>query len=199
MSTNGTSASGNRAGTNGTTGTGGVGAAVEVHSVEVHQDVVQELTDQAVSLSRSLHGPLRRIALSRGQVTVEVDWQDVGVPTPVAAHPTGSPAGAPAADVPVAAPAGDEHLHTVRAPLVGTFYAAPSPDEAPFVSIGDTVSVGQVLGIVEAMKLLNSIVSDVTGRVVEVLVENGSPVEFDQPLVRIEPVGAEAADAPRAG
>ena len=194
MTTNGTSTTTSSNGT-GAIGAGGVGGAVEVHhdTVEVRHDVVQELTDQAVSLSRSLHGPLKRIALSRGEVTVEVDWQDAASAAPVAVHPVGAPA-APVAPAPAGAVAVEEDLHTVRSPLVGTFYAAPSPDEAPFVSPGETVTVGQTLGIVEAMKLMNSIVSDVAGTVVEVLVENGSSVEFDQPLVRIE-----AADAHQAG
>ena len=196
MTTNGTSTTTSSNGT-GAIGAGGVGGAVEVHhdTVEVHHDVVQELTDQAVSLSRSLHGPLKRIALSRGEVTVEVDWQDAGA-APAAVHPVGVPAAAHAAP-PAAAVTGpaavQEDLHTVRSPLVGTFYAAPSPDEAPYVSPGETVAVGQTLGIVEAMKLMNSIVSDVAGTVVEVLVENGSSVEFDQPLVRIEPADAHQA------
>ncbi|WP_432573704.1 acetyl-CoA carboxylase biotin carboxyl carrier protein [Kineococcus sp. SYSU DK005] len=195
MTTNGTSTTKGSNGT-GAIGAGGVGGAVEVHhdTVEVHHDVVQELTDQAVSLSRSLHGPLKRIALSRGEVTVEVDWQDAVSAAPAAVHPVGVPAAAaPAAPAAAAGAAVEEDLHTVRAPLVGTFYAAPSPDEAPYVSPGETVTVGQTLGIVEAMKLMNSIVSDVAGTVVEVLVENGSSVEFDQPLVRIEPADAHQA------
>ena len=172
--------------------------AVPVLSAVPERDVVSELTQQAVSLSRSLHGPLKRIALSRGEVTVEVDWQEAAPPAAPAVHPVGVPGVVVLPDTEAAGQAG-EALHTVRAPLVGTFYGAPSPGEAQFVSPGDTVTVGQTLGIVEAMKLMNSIVSDVAGRVVEVLAENGSSVEFDQPLVRIEPVGADLLDASRAG
>lgn len=72
--------------------------------------------------------------------------------------------------------------HVVRAPMVGTFYASPSPDARPFVEVGDHVSNEQTLCIIEAMKMLNQIESDTSGKVVATLVENGQPVEFDQPL-----------------
>ena len=75
--------------------------------------------------------------------------------------------------------------NVVKSPLVGTFYSASSPDSAPFVKVGDTVKKGQVLGIVEAMKLMNEIESECAGTVAEVLVENGEPVEYGQPIFRI--------------
>lgn len=80
------------------------------------------------------------------------------------------------------------HLLTVEAPMVGTFYRAPKPDAPPFVAEGDLVKEGQVLCIVEAMKLMNEIESRVAGRVVKVVVENGQPVEFGQPLFLMEPL-----------
>lgn len=78
--------------------------------------------------------------------------------------------------------------HVVRAPVVGTFYRAPAPNAAPFVELGATVQKGQVICIIEAMKLMNEIEADVAGRVAEILVDNEQPVEFDAPLMRIEPV-----------
>ena len=72
--------------------------------------------------------------------------------------------------------------------MVGTFYRAPAPEEPPFVEVGDKVQVGQALCILEAMKLMNEIEAEVSGEVVEVLVENGTPVEFDQPLLRLKPL-----------
>lgn len=72
--------------------------------------------------------------------------------------------------------------HVIRSPMVGTFYAAPSPDAQPFVKVGDKVQNNQTLCIIEAMKMLNQIHSDAAGEVVDILVENGQPVEFDQPL-----------------
>ena len=123
-------------------------------------------------------------------------------PAPVAAPgvPGAAPAVIPAAPVPAAAPApapavapaaaavdsadaeGTLTGNIVKSPLVGTFYAAPSEDAAPFVKVGDSVKEGQVLAIVEAMKLMNEIESDFTGTVKEILVENGEAVEFGQPL-----------------
>ena len=78
-------------------------------------------------------------------------------------------------------------LHAVRSPVVGTFYRAPAPGEDAYVEVGDTVSTGQTLCIVEAMKLMNEIVADVSGEVVEVLVENTGGVEYDQPLFYLRP------------
>ncbi|MEX2222088.1 MAG: acetyl-CoA carboxylase biotin carboxyl carrier protein [Candidatus Rokuibacteriota bacterium] len=80
------------------------------------------------------------------------------------------------------------HLLTVEAPMVGTFYRAPKPDAPPFVTEGDAVKEGQILCIVEAMKLMNEIESKVAGRIVKVVVENGQPVEFGQPLFLMEPL-----------
>lgn len=125
-----------------------------------------------------------------------VQVQAPAVPT---AAPAIAPSGMPAAPVPVAAaapvsaPAGAETPapasaesevkgNVVKSPLVGTFYAAPAEDADPFVKIGDSVKEGQVLAIVEAMKLMNEIESDFTGTVTEILVENGQAVEYGQPL-----------------
>jgi acetyl-CoA carboxylase biotin carboxyl carrier protein len=78
------------------------------------------------------------------------------------------------------------NLHEIRSPIVGTFYRAPAPDADAYVQVGSTVSAGTVLCIVEAMKLMNEIESDVGGKVVKILVENGKPVEYNQPLFLIE-------------
>jgi acetyl-CoA carboxylase biotin carboxyl carrier protein len=78
------------------------------------------------------------------------------------------------------------NLHEIRSPIVGTFYRAPAPDADSFVKMGDSVTPGKVLCIIEAMKLMNEIESDVAGKIVKVLVENGKPVEYNQPLFLIE-------------
>ncbi len=78
-------------------------------------------------------------------------------------------------------------LHAVRSPVVGTFYRAPAPGEDAYVQVGDAVSAGQTLCIVEAMKLMNEIPADISGEVVEVLAENAEGVEYDQPLFRLRP------------
>ncbi|EIT69898.1 MULTISPECIES: acetyl-CoA carboxylase biotin carboxyl carrier protein [Hydrocarboniphaga] len=108
-----------------------------------------------------------------------------------AAQPAVAPAAAPApAATPAAAPAPAEAPkpsgHVVRAPMVGTFYRSPSPNAKSFVEVGQTVKVGQTLCIIEAMKMLNQIESDRAGVVVDILVDNERPVEFDQPLFVIE-------------
>ena len=100
-------------------------------------------------------------------------------PAPEAAPAAGEASAAEAAD---ALPAGN----IVKSPLVGTFYAAPAEDAEPFVKVGDSVKEGQVLAIVEAMKLMNEIESDFTGTVAEILVENGQAVEYGQPLFVIK-------------
>src|SRR5579864_7948336 len=103
----------------------------------------------------------------------------------LAAVPVVAAAAAPAPST--APPAAEEGLHTVKSPIVGTFYEAPSPGAPPFVKPGDTVEVGQVLCIVEAMKLLNEIESDVAGEIVKKLASNGQPIEYGQELFVIRP------------
>jgi acetyl-CoA carboxylase biotin carboxyl carrier protein len=85
------------------------------------------------------------------------------------------------------AAAAEEDLHTVKSPIVGTFYEAPGPGALPFVKTGDQVAAGQVLCIIEAMKLMNEIEADASGEIVKVLVNNGQPVEYGQPLFAIRP------------
>nr|WP_199290143.1 acetyl-CoA carboxylase biotin carboxyl carrier protein [Leptolyngbya sp. FACHB-36] len=82
---------------------------------------------------------------------------------------------------------GDRRLVEVTSPMVGTFYRAPAPDEPAFVNSGERIQVGQTVCIIEAMKLMNEIESEVAGEIVEILVQNGEPVEFGQPLMRVNP------------
>ncbi|MBB3226123.1 acetyl-CoA carboxylase biotin carboxyl carrier protein [Luteibacter sp. Sphag1AF] len=103
------------------------------------------------------------------------------VAAPVAAAPMAAPApvtAAPAAEAANALPAG----HVVKAPMVGTFYASSTPGAPAFATIGKQVKAGETLGIIEAMKMFNQIEADVSGTVVAILVENGQPVEFDEPM-----------------
>ena len=121
----------------------------------------------------------------RGPRTVTVAPDAAAAAVPVAAVP--APV-APAPDAPApaaAAPAAPAGI-TINAPTVGTYYSAPSPDDPPFVSVGSVVSPDTTVCTIEAMKVFNPIMAEKSGKIVEVLVENGSPVEFGQPLFRIE-------------
>ncbi|WP_269609213.1 acetyl-CoA carboxylase biotin carboxyl carrier protein [Prochlorococcus marinus] len=89
---------------------------------------------------------------------------------------------------PPSVPGSRSDLVEVTAPMVGTFYRAPGPEEPPFVDIGSKISVGQAVCILEAMKLMNELESEVSGEVIEILVENGTPVEFGQVLMRLKPL-----------
>lgn len=107
---------------------------------------------------------------------------------PPTAVTTPPPTPSPSADVAAAPPATDEKAVEITSPMVGTFYRAPSPDEAPFVDVGDRVQTGQTVCIIEAMKLMNEIEAEVSGQVLEILVDNGQPVEYGQPLMRVRTV-----------
>jgi acetyl-CoA carboxylase biotin carboxyl carrier protein len=112
----------------------------------------------------------------------------VAAPAASAGPPAPSPSFAPAARPAPAAPADDKKTFTVNSPFVGTFYRSASPENPPFVDVGTVVKKGQVLCIVEAMKLMNEIEAEQPGRMVEAMVQNGSPVEYGEALFRFEPV-----------
>ena len=129
------------------------------------------------------------LEVTTGGRTVRIAAQPGGVPATTVAAPAPAPAPAPAAapgGAPAAPAAGEASL-VITSPMVGTFYRAPAPDADPYVEVGDTVSVGQTVCIVEAMKLMNEIESEVKGRVVKILVENAQPVEYGQKLFLVEP------------
>jgi acetyl-CoA carboxylase biotin carboxyl carrier protein len=132
---------------------------------------------------------LAEIEITEGEESVRIAraMHSAPVVTQYAAAPVAAPAAAPApaAQAAAAAPAArDEKL--VTAPMVGTFYASPAPGAKSFVEVGEEVRVGQVLCIIEAMKMMNQIESERAGKVVAVLAKNGEPVEFGQPLFAIE-------------
>lgn len=118
----------------------------------------------------------------------------VSAPTPIAAAPqvaTPAPVPAPTSENKAGEskkPEKENKYITIKSPMIGTFYRAPGPDKEPFVKVGDTVSKGDILCIIEAMKLFNEIESEYSGKIVKVLVEDSSPVEFDQPLFLLEPL-----------
>ncbi|WP_029686258.1 acetyl-CoA carboxylase biotin carboxyl carrier protein [Tatumella saanichensis] len=123
-----------------------------------------------------------RISRTPANPGYPVMQQAYAAPAPVAAAPV---AAAPVSAEPAAA-SNEVSGHIVRSPMVGTFYRTPSPDAKPFVEVGQKVTAGETLCIVEAMKMMNQIEADKSGVVKAILVENGQPVEFDEPLVVIE-------------
>ena len=121
-----------------------------------------------------------------------------GPELPAMMMPAPAPQAAVAAPAPIAAPASvapaeAADTHVVKSPIVGTFYRSSAPDAKPFANIGDRIAKGQILCIVEAMKLMNEIESDCDGEVLEILVSNGQPVEFGEPMFRLRTSGARPA------
>jgi acetyl-CoA carboxylase biotin carboxyl carrier protein len=135
---------------------------------------------------------ISELEVREGEESVRIARQTLAQPVQYVAAPAPAqplaqapaPATAPAAAAPAAA--SPDNRKIVRAPMVGTFYRSPSPAAKPFVEVGQTVKAGQALCIIEAMKMLNQIDSELSGVVVEILVENEKPVEFDQPMFVIE-------------
>lgn len=114
-------------------------------------------------------------------VTPQVAYQ-----APVSA-PVTNQASAPVANSDSASSADDSKYITIKSPMIGTFYRKPSPDKDVFVNVGDSVTEGKVVCVIEAMKLFNQIESEVSGKIVKILVEDASPVEYDQPLFLVDP------------
>ena len=134
---------------------------------------------------------LTEIEIIEGEESVRLARGGLAQVAPIAAAPVVTQAAAPAPAAEEAKPEEDQipEGEAVLSPMVGTFYGAPSPDAAPFAKVGMTVSVGQTLCIVEAMKLMNEIDSDVAGKVVSIDIENATPVEFGQVLIKIDTAG----------
>ena len=134
-------------------------------------DAVREL------ITMMAKGGISELDLSTGDVTIRLRGASAG--TAVAVSP------APVEHAPTSGLAAEPAGHMITAPMIGTYYSAPAPGEAPFVQIGDEVEVGQVIGIIEAMKIMNEIIADKAGVVSDVLVENAQPVEYGSPLLRL--------------
>jgi acetyl-CoA carboxylase biotin carboxyl carrier protein len=123
---------------------------------------------------------------SKGITTVATPMAPA-VSMPQAPAPVAAPAAAPTpAAKTETAPATSEQYTTIKSPMIGTFYRSPSPDKDPYIKVGDSIQQGDVICIIEAMKLFNEIESEFSGKIVKVLVEDSSPVEYDQPLFLID-------------
>ncbi len=137
------------------------------------------------------NGSLSKIKIVNGnsEIIIEKETKVAQMPAMPPVMNMVSQAAAAGAAEPVAEASNDMALpsgNVVKAPIVGTFYAAPAPDKAPFVTVGQQVKKGDVIMIIESMKLMNEVTSEFDGTVKEILVENGNPVEFDQPVMIIE-------------
>jgi acetyl-CoA carboxylase biotin carboxyl carrier protein len=140
---------------------------------------------------------LSEISIEKDKFKIQIKTGIGGTPAPVY---TPAPATPVASAAPQAAPAtaptkaeqaakDDAKFITVKSPMIGTFYRSSSPDKDAFINVGDTIKSGDVLCIIEAMKLFNEIESEVSGKVVKILVDNSTPVEYDQPLFLVDPKG----------
>ena len=150
--------------------------------------LIEMVQTSAVAELEYSHGEERiRIVREHGTQPVAQSFPhlEAQVPAPAAAAPAPQPeATAPAA---ASAPATPSNLLDIKAPMVGTFYRAPAPEAAPYTEVGSRVAKGQIIGIIEATKLMNEIPAEVAGTVVEIPVENAEPVEFGQVLIRVKP------------
>jgi len=182
----------------------GSGFQVETGRTSLDVDALKQIVEvlEASEVSRLIwtNGD-EKLVIRRGPLTTQVVQQvaaPVAPPSAPAVHVVAAPAAATPAEaprarpsVPVRAPAtaaeGEKAGQLINSPFVGTFYRTPAPDQPAYVEVGSVVKKGQVLCIVEAMKLMNEIESEISGKVAEILVENAQPVEFGQPLFRIEP------------
>lgn len=140
-------------------------------------EVLIERGDTRLHVKRSTAAPM--VAVPMAQAAQPVTPMHTSAPVQPLFTPEPPPAGPP-----VEMPAG----HTITAPMVGTFYSAPSPKDPSFVQEGDEIHAGDSIGIIEAMKMMNEIESEVSGRVARILVKNGQPVEYGQPLMVVEPL-----------
>lgn len=125
-----------------------------------------------------------KLSVKRSADVVTQAAPSVAVQAPVQAVTAATPA---AEQTSTSSDSGDDNYVEIKSPMIGTFYRSANPESAPFVNVGDTVAVGQTVCIVEAMKLFNEIESEISGTIVKMLVDNSSPVEYDQPLFLVDP------------
>ncbi|MCC7467157.1 MAG: acetyl-CoA carboxylase biotin carboxyl carrier protein [Saprospiraceae bacterium] len=160
------------------------------------QELIRMVSKHKISEFSLKEGDFKLVIRNQGSSTEGVAPVVVAAPQPVMTMPVAAPApaaapaapaAAPKAEAPAAAASDDSKLVAIKSPMVGTFYRSAGPDKPPFVKIGDTVDAGTKVCIIEAMKLFNEIESEVKGKIVKILVEDASPVEYEQPLFLVEP------------
>ena len=139
--------------------------------------------DFKITIKQELSGQAHYVTMPQMPVQMQMPQQ-----APQQALPAAAPSASGDKPAPAAAPAASSNTVTIKSPMIGTFYRSPSPDKPVFVNVGDEIKAGQVLCIIEAMKLFNEIESEISGRIIKVLVDESSPVEYDQPLFLVEPI-----------
>jgi len=165
--------------------------------MDINTDKIKELADLAIEKQ------LAELIVQDGDKSVTIKLPGYNLPhvihqapgpqqvvyTPPAPGPIAELPSVSSHTVPVETPKphSDDRLYKITSPMVGSFYSAPSPDSPPYVAVGQNISKGQVVCIIEAMKMMNELESEVSGKVVRVLVENGQPVEFGQVIMLVEP------------
>lgn len=156
------------------------------------QNLIKFVSKSGVNEVRIEQGDFKITIKTEGGEQVVVQQAPVAVQQPVAPsaqpQPQATTEPAPKAEEKKAEPAADDSKFVeIKSPMIGTFYRRSSPDKDPFVNVGDTISPGDVICIVEAMKLFNEIESEISGKIVKVLVDDTSPIEYDQPLFLVDP------------
>ena len=154
---------------------------------EILSFMEQHGLDEFEYQNSNLHIRLRKASHAAPPFRAQHPAPEIFSAAPPAAPLAAPSAPAPAAPAAPAPPESSADLHVIKSPIVGTFYSSPTPGAAPFARAGDRVQAGQVLCIIEAMKLMNEIESDVAGEVMRIFVENGQPVEYGEPLFAIHP------------
>jgi|694.fasta_scaffold01835_11 acetyl-CoA carboxylase biotin carboxyl carrier protein len=152
-----------------------------IFNIDELNQILQAVNHSEVNELRLQKGDFKITIRQGGVVTQAPPAQQVHAPAPVLAAPQQAAPIAPAAE-PVS-----DNLITIKSPMIGTFYRSAGPGKPVFVNVGDDIKVGQVLCIVEAMKLFNEIESEMSGKIVKVLIDDNSPVEYDQPLFLVQP------------
>lgn len=148
-----------------------------VEESDVHEVEVSTWWGRKIRVTKNASDPSMSSLPASNQAASEIPATGTSVPQPAAATEETAPG--PMEDT--------SSYQSVHAPIVGTFYRAASPESPPYINVGDKISVSQVICIIEAMKIMNEIESDMSGTVVDILVENASPVEYNQPLVVVDP------------
>jgi acetyl-CoA carboxylase biotin carboxyl carrier protein len=149
------------------------------------QSDIVELTLKSADLELTLRKPGAVVAAAAPSIALPVAEATAATPSPLLAEP--APSVAPVAP-PATPPGKGSDLISINSPMVGTFYRSPAPEEPAFVGVGDRITTGQTVCIIEAMKLMNELEAEVSGEIVEILVENAQPVEFGQTLMLVRPV-----------